>query len=52
MDYILWDLKARKIAYSNDVFFNEDKMHKKPVTTIEICRVMDMCIEVYKMLGK
>ncbi len=27
----LWDPKARKIVQSNDVYFNEKKMHKKPV---------------------
>ena len=40
MGYRLWDLEARKIVCSNDVFFNEDKMHKKHVSTIEICRVI------------
>ena len=38
--YKLWDLEARKIVRNNDVFFNEDKMHKKPITTVEICRVI------------
>ena len=40
MGYRLWDPEARKIVRSNDVFFNEDKMHKKPVKTVEIRRVI------------
>ena len=40
MGYRLWDPEARKIVYSNDVFFNVDKMHKKPIKTVEICRVV------------
>ena len=40
MYYRLWDLEARKIVCNNDVFFNEDKMHKKLVTTIEIRKVI------------
>ena len=40
MGYRLWDLEARKIVCNNDVFFNEDKMHKKLITTIEICKVI------------
>ena len=40
MGYRLWDPKARNIVCSNDVFFNEDKMHKKLVTIVEICRVI------------
>ena len=36
MGYRLWDPEARKIVCSNDVFFNEDKMHKKPITIVEI----------------
>ena len=40
MGYKLWDPEARKIVHSNDVFFNEDKMHEKPVKTVEIRRVI------------
>ena len=40
MGFRLWDPKARKIIRSNDVFFNEEKIHKKPVQTIEIRRVV------------
>ena len=40
MGYKLWDPKAMKIVRSNDVFFNEDKMHKKHVTIVEIYRVI------------
>ena len=36
----LWDPEARKIIRSNDVFFDEEKMHKKPVKRIKICRVI------------
>ena len=32
--------EARKIVRSHDVFFNEEKMHKKPVQTVEIRRVV------------
>jgi len=40
MGFRLWDPEARKIIRSNDVFFNEEKMHKKPVQTVEIRRVI------------
>ena len=40
MGFGLWDLEARKIVRSSDVFFNEEKMHKKPIKTIEIRRVV------------
>ena len=40
MGFRLWDPEARKIVRSNDVFFNEKKMHKKPVQTVEICKVV------------
>ena len=40
MGFRLWDLEARKIVRNNDVFFNEEKMHKKPIKTVEICRVV------------
>ena len=36
----VWDLEARKIARSNDVYFNEEKMHKRPIPTVEIWRVV------------
>ena len=36
MGFRLWDPKARKIVCSNDVFFNEEKMHKKPIKIVEI----------------
>ena len=36
----LWDPKARKIVCNNDVFFNEEKMHKKPIKIVEIHRVV------------
>ena len=38
MGYRIWDPKARKIVCSNDLFFNEDKMHKKPIKTVKIRR--------------
>ena len=38
--YKLWDPEARKIVRNNDFFFNEDKMHKKPIKTMEIHRVV------------
>ena len=40
MGYRLWDLEARKIVRSNDVYFNEEKMHKIPIPTLEIYRVV------------
>ena len=40
MGYRLWDPEARKIFCSNDVFLNEDKMHKKPITIVEIHKVI------------
>ena len=40
MGFRLWDPEARKIIRSNDVFFDEEKMHKKPVKTVEIRRVI------------
>ena len=40
MGFRLWDPEARKIVRSNDVFFNEEKMHKKPIKTVEIRRVV------------
>ena len=40
MGFRLWDPDARKIIHINDVFFNEEKMHKKPGQTVKICRVI------------
>ena len=40
MGYRLWDPEARKIVRSNDVYFNEGKMCKKPIPTMEIHRVV------------
>ena len=36
MGFRLWYLKAWKIVCSNDVLFNEEKMHKKPIKIVEI----------------
>ena len=38
MGYRLWDPEARNIVCSNDVYFNEEKMHKRPIPTVEIRR--------------
>ena len=27
-------------VHRNDVYFNEEKMHKKPIKIVEICRVV------------
>ena len=40
MGYHLSDPKARKMVHSNDVYFNEEMMHKRPIPTIEIRRVV------------
>ena len=40
MGFRLWDPEARKIVRSNDVFFNEEKMHKKPIKIVEIHKVV------------
>ena len=40
MGSYLWDLEARKIVRNNDVYFNEEKMHKRPIPTVEIRRVV------------
>ena len=40
MGYRLWDSEARKIVHSNGVYFNEEKMHKRPIPTVEIRRVV------------
>ena len=40
MMFCLWDLEYKKILYSRDIYFNEDKMHKKPIKTTDIRRVV------------
>ena len=40
MGFRLWDPEAKKIVRSHSVFFNEEKMHKKPVKTVEVRRVI------------
>ena len=40
MGFHLWDPEARKIIRSHDVVFNEEKMHKKPMPTVEVRRVV------------
>ena len=40
MGYYLWETEARRIVRSNDVYFNEEKMHKRPIPTVEIRRVV------------
>ena len=35
-----WDPETRKIVRNNDVYFNEEKMHKRPIPTVEIRRVV------------
>ena len=40
MGYKLWDPEAKNIICSNDVFFDEERMHKKPIKEIEIRRVV------------
>ena len=40
MGYRLWDPESRKIVCSCDVFFDEEKMHKKHVRLVEIQRVV------------
>ena len=40
MGFGLWDPEARKIVRSRSVFFIEEKMHKNPVKTIEVIRVI------------
>ena len=40
MGFRLWDPEAKKIIRSHDVFFNEEKMHKKFVQIVKICRVI------------
>ena len=40
MQFCLWDLEPKKILYNSDIYFNEHKMHTKPIKTIEIQRVV------------
>ena len=40
MGFCLWDPKSKKILQIIDVYFNEDKMHKKPIKIVEIHRVV------------
>ena len=40
MGYKLWDPETRNIICSNDMFFDEERMHKKTVKEIEIRRVV------------
>ena len=40
MGFRLWDLEARKIVCSNDMIFNEEKMHEKPIKIVQIHRVV------------
>ena len=40
MGFKLWNPEARKIVLNNGVFFNEEKMHKKPIKIVEICKVV------------
>ena len=37
MGFCLWDLESK---HRNDINFNEDKMHKRPIKTAEIRRVV------------
>ena len=34
------DLESKKVLCSSDVYFNEDKMHKRPIKTVDIRRVV------------
>ena len=40
MGFCLWDPDFKKILCSSDVYFNEEKMYKRPIKTIEKCRVV------------
>ena len=40
MGFRLWDLEATKIVHSHSVFFNEEKMHNKPIKIVEVRRVI------------
>ena len=39
MGYHLWDLESHKIIHNHDVVFNEKKMHKTPITDVEVHKV-------------
>ena len=36
MGFKLWDLESRKIVRNHSIFFDESKMHKKPLKIVEI----------------
>ena len=40
MGYRLWEPEGRQIMRSNDVYFNEEKLHKNPMPVTEIRRVV------------
>ena len=40
MGFCLWVPESKKILCSNDVYFNEDKMHKKPIKAVKVRRVI------------
>ena len=40
MGFRSWDPEAREIVRSHSVFFNEKRMHKKLVKTVEVRRVI------------
>ena len=40
MGFRLWDQEAKKIVYSHSVFFDERKMHTKPVKRVEIKKLI------------
>ena len=38
MGFCLWEPQSKRVLCSRDVYFNEDKMHKKPIKIVEIHR--------------
>ena len=40
MGFKLWDPKAKKILCSSDIYFNEEKMCKRLIKTIEVHQVI------------
>ena len=40
MGYWLWEPKGKRIMHINDVYFNEEKFHKKLTLVIQIRRVI------------
>ena len=38
--FCVWDSESKKILQSSDMYFNEDKMHKRLIKTVEICKVV------------